>query len=231
MRSLPAFVSLIALLLALCAVVRLPAKENCWPVTMYLLIHAGATIGGWLLYERIGNTEAFTKAYVGLYSVMVAFAILVTMIAAGRASMWLVGIIGFGAAMTSLSEFADRTGNLAKDFVLFEAATLTFCGVCVLLTLAVPSSFGWDTCRKALAAFWLAQGLFHWFYAYGLHRDFQKWAVRSNWVPMAIAVLAFSWLAWQLSTHQWETARESFLQPPVSASVEHREPAYLSERR
>lgn len=224
MRVAATFLSLIALMLATGAVFRMPQKEVPRVLEIALIAQILYTLGPWIAMQRF---KPDTRAYLYIIEALGSLALLSTVAFTVYAAASLVGwiIASTIVLVAPISFFLGRFlfEEKALQYLTCQSFLFIVCGGLVLLSIVVPGGATWDAARKALCAFWIFQGIFHWFLAFGIDQNhYMRWMVRASWMPATIALIAFCWLALKLNNFQREAAREV---TPAMNSLEHRQPA------
>jgi len=223
MRHFATFVSVLVLVWAVTVTLRVPSADLTWVVPLNVMAQCFfALIALWglqktaishpnyLLFFNIGFFAVLVTAFICAGRFTAAFppeiAVPLMILCAGfsivviRAAFWRMEILHQG-----------RVPINQIPTVLF-AGVLLLCGSLSLVSLLAESRPALKISAVALGSFWFLLAIFFFAYAVGnihLHSTFQK---LNNFVPMMLAIVAFSWLAFQLSGLQREVARETVQQ-------------------
>jgi hypothetical protein len=215
MRGAETFLSFIALMLATMAAFKMPRKDLPAILIAVLLAQVAFTLVPMLARQRLNQFDPlYTDICVGLGLIVLAisasFAIVAIRPISGIAIALPIYAVLPVAALLGYRLYDD----LASRFLATMGFSFTVFGIVVLLSMVHPGGASWDAARCALAGFWIAEGLFHWFLPAFVAINYFGWMRRSQWIPALAAVVAFSWLAWKLDTNQRELSRQ-----PIQISV------------
>lgn len=231
------FVSVIPVLLCGALIWRLPPGEAPAGALAYIAFQALFAAGLWLAEQHLDpHGRGYAVAYAALAIGPLASAAYLA-----------------GALFRAASPF-DRTASLlwaiivaalATVFVLAAAflrdmslnvAITAAMGIALValgaMTLALlPDSGTPRLIAEVFAVFWLAEGAFHIPYASAVGGPKQPfWHQLAGWLPMAIAVVAFTFLGWQLWRGQRELSRQPSSYPAFFSPAPAPQPAERTSR-
>ena len=225
MRHLPTFASIVAVLLATGFVLRVPGRLISWTVTAYLIAQFFFAVIAWWGLQKGETSGTYLKYYACAFGCVLVLAVLVTIRMAmvhptGLGIFLLVGAAAQSAAIASviywelLKEYGGHV-PAACQIAAFQAAVLAFCGAVTLTVTAAKVETELWSVSMALGMFWSAIAFLSWGYALGITRSRGIWIHLNNFLPAFLAVVAFAWLAFQLSGIQSELSRQEVTQGVV----------------
>lgn len=230
MRNIPTLVSLIALLATAAAILRMPGRSLPWPVFAYVFAQMAFTLLAWLGLQRVFDTgRAYFVFYAIAFSCVMSFAIVVTLRMVlvhpkPLAAFMVVGAMAQSAAIAAivywqlLKEYNGEVPDACVVAVV-QGAVLAFCGAATLIaTAARVEPEIWAT-AFALGSFWTALASLSWAYSLGIVRQRGMWLHLNDFLPAFFAIVAFTWLAFQLNGLQREGALQEIHQT-VSVQAE-----------
>jgi len=218
--------SIIAVLLATGFVLRVPGRSISWTVPAYLIAQFFFAVIAWWGLQKV---DALSGSYMNYYALsfgsVLLLAVLVTIRMAmvhptGLGIFLLVGAAAQSAAIASviywelLKEYGGHV-PAACQIAAFQAAVLAFCGAVTLTVTAAKVETELWSVSMALGMFWSAIAFLSWGYALGITRSRGIWIHLNNFLPAFLAVVAFAWLAFQLSGIQSELSRQEVTQGVV----------------
>lgn len=223
MKHLPTAVSVLVLIWAVAALLRVPGRDLTWAVPGYVMTQClFALIAWWGLQRAAVNSHGYALFFsVGFFVVL-----LMAMVAAGRflavfppglAIFVILGTVASATATASvaywrlLSIYSHGVPHSLLTTVL-HGAILSTCGSATLLTLFAEQRPALRIAAFSLGSFWFLLGSFFFVYSVGIVRMYTAWTRLNHYVPMMLVIAAFSWMAFQLSGLQREGAREAVTQ-------------------
>ena len=223
MKHVPTAVSVMVLIWAVAAILRVPGRDLTWTVPGYVMTQCLFVLVAWWGLQRsaVNSTEYRTFFAFGFF-----FVLLMAMIATGRFLAVFPSVLGMvvifgtiGSACTTAAVVYWRLEIIYREGVpavlqstVAQATILSFCGSATLLTLFADLKPAFRIAASALGAFWFLLGGFFFAYCVGILRMYGPWARLNQYVPMMLAIAAFAWMAFQLSTMQREAAPEAVAQ-------------------
>lgn len=227
MKFIPTFVSVIALVWAASAVLR--CDRLPWLVPTYVIAQCLFALIGFLGLQR---SVLESRGYLWFFGVAFGAVLLSAIAFTGwvahrhdlHLGVWLVvgGVLHASAAGAIVySELLKAYSAMHRpvpdqfSMAVFQGAVLVFCGSVTLISLALQMSPELRVVTLALGSFWLATGILMGAFALGLTRNVRPWLMLNNWLPAMLALVAFAWMAFQLSKLQREVAHEAL--PEVMA--------------
>lgn len=234
MRQIPTFVSIVAIACASALTLRIAGRELSWTVPVYVIAQFFfGLVGWWGLQRGDKHQTAYLWAFVGMFSLVIFCAFLATgRLVAVAFDFGGAMLDAVGAAVISGVVFALVAKRLAVDdqiafwkvIILAQAGLFLFCGVATFLTLIAGLRPAPQSVALALGGFWSLVGAFMFAHAIGIERTFgPRWSRLNDFAPQMLAIIAFSWLAFQLSSCQHEGSRQvvpSFVAAPLTAEEE-----------
>ena len=217
MRHLATFVSVVALVWAVSATLRVPGLT--WTVPLNVMAQCFFAL---LALWGLQKTAIQSPSYWLFFNLGFLLVLLTALICSGRflaalpleiAIVVMVSCIAFSLAVARVAVWrmeALNHGRIpAKEFpLIWQGAILLLCGSVTLISLLAETRPALQISATALGCFWFLLGCFFFAYAVGnihLHTQFQ---MLNRYLPAMLAIVAFSWLAFQLSGLQAETARQ-----------------------
>ena len=219
MRHLPTLASIIAVLLAAGCVFRVPGRAIPWTVPAYLVAQFFFAVIAWWGLQKTDIGGSYLTYYAWSFGSVLLLAIAVTIRMALIHPRGLALFLIFGAAAQSAAvagviywELSKEYGGHVPNFcqiAVFQAAIMAFCGAVTLtVTAAKVESELWAV-AMALGFFWSSIAFLSWGYALGITRSRGIWIHLNNFLPAFLAIVAFAWLAFQLSGLQGEAAKQA----------------------
>jgi hypothetical protein len=215
------FAAAIACLWLIGLLLRFPAKKVVWPVLAYLLAHLLRYAGAWMMLQRVPlESPSYAKFYMATAIPVVLAALVIAtyyLLEFGWAGLVAMAMcVCFGAfVMAWLSLWISR----APAYFLVTNGALLACAVGVLLSVAHPGGAIESAIKLGFGCYWLAQSAFMLAYAMAHLNPQLAWAIRHQWVPSFVALVAMVWLICKLSGGQRELVRQSYRADRAAASV------------
>ena len=217
MRSIPTFVSVIALLWCSAMVLRL---SGTWVIPAYVICQSlFALVGFWGLQKNATDSPWYWAFYLPTFFAVLLLAVIVAIKFVVVYPVGLGLIVLFGSLVSAVAACSVTYYQLLKMFradvpigqavLCIQAGILCFCGSATLLTLAEPMSPAMHSTALALSIFWLSIGSLLFAYLLGIQRTFGLWAGLNLWLPSFLAIACFGWLAFSLSGLQLEAGRQA----------------------
>jgi hypothetical protein len=218
--------SIIAVLLATGFVLRVPGRSISWTVPAYLIAQFFFAVIAWWGLQKVDALSGSYMAYYALSFGSVLFLAILVTIRMAMVHPTLLGIfLLVGAAAQSAAIASVIYWELLKEYgghvpaacqiAAFQAAVLAFCGAVTLTVTAAKVETELWSVSMALGMFWSAIAFLSWGYALGITRSRDIWIHLNNFLPAFLAVVAFAWLAFQLSGIQSELSRQEVTQGVV----------------
>lgn len=216
MKLLLPLLSLLAVAWALYALARLPAADAPANVLGYLFAQFCWVAIGCYALARISPLD---RVYLYIYFLPAvpafAFAGRVVWHYSGRWPLGLAvaaGAVHAAAILYIVRHFLLRGWHLDSlplpaALLLIESALFFLAGTALLVSLSAPGKPMADVLCAGLGLFWLAQGVFHFAFCLGLVSNRMAWVARSEWLPSAVAIFIFCWIAFAASSHQAELSQ------------------------
>jgi hypothetical protein len=227
MRYAPTFFSVVALLWCSAAVLRIP--NLTWAVPAYVIAQCAFALIGFLGLQK--SSEG-SKAYIAFFLVTFCAVLVLAMTVTGRllitypfgiACFVIAGSVLYAAATAGVVyyQLLKLYGDVPmwSTVIVIQAAVLSMCGSATLLTLVEPMSPALHAVALSLSLFWMAMGAFFFAYVLGVERTLGLWSRLNLYLPSMIAVVAFSWLAFQLGTIQREAAPQAVTSDRMQTQV------------
>jgi hypothetical protein len=226
------FLSVVALLITLALSLRIPSHALPWLVPAYLAAQSLFVIVGWLGLQR-DNVES--RAYLIFFGVgfllvlgfAIAFAIRMAFVHPKVLGIWLIATsFSFGALLSAVVYLELRKIYGIHpippqcQMATLQGGVLLFCAASSLVALFTELAPEFRYAVTAFGAFWMLLGILALGYAIGIIRNRQVWLHLNDFLPAFLAIVAFSWLAFQWGRLQAETSRQA-----VPASVQELVPA------
>lgn len=209
MRTIPTFVSVLAVIWAAASCVR--ASGLGWPIPAYVIGQCFFVLSAWLSlqkwlpgdthYRWLFNLSFFAVLGLALTATARFLAVFPPALAA---FVFLAGLFSVCATAAVvywrlLEIYTDRVPQALAATVL-QASILTFCGSSTLLTLFAPAKAEVCISATALGTFWFLMGAFFFAYCIGIVRMHTAWARLDYYFPAMLAIASFGWMAWQLGS-------------------------------
>ena len=229
MRHIATFVSVVALIWAVCATLKVPGHDLTWPIPLNVMAQCFfALLALWGLQKTAIQSPTYLLFFnLGFMAVMVT-----ALICAGRftaafpfeiaapliAICVLFALWMFRSAIWRMALLHKGAIPLKEIPVVVFASVLLLCGLLSVASLIAESRYPLKVSAIALGGFWLLLAVFFFAYAIGnihLHTTTQKF---NHFVPSMLAIVAFGWLAFQLSGLQAEASREQVPQQTLEAT-------------
>ena len=222
MRHLTTLASVIALIAATGMSMRYYGRQLPWLVTAYLAAQCLFTLIAWWGIQRDSLDSVSYMRFFGVVFALVlvfaiSFAVKIAFIHPRVLGIWLL----LGSLFQSSAFAAIVSLELAKTYrvvpaqlqmAVFQGFVLCFCGAVTLIALATNLHPEMRFAVTALGLFWTALGLLAFCWALGIGRNRGMWLHLNNFLPAMMAVVAFGWLAFQLSNLQAEGSRQEVTQ-------------------
>lgn len=227
MRYVPIFFSVVALLWCSAMVLRLPPREVTWCIPAYVITQC---IFSLIAFLGLQKGSEYATSYRMFFAITFSAVLILSMCVMGRlVCAYPVGlgiIVILGSLGISITACAVTYYQLLKlfhsevpiwyAFLCAQAAVLLTCGIATLLTVPEPAPPSLHVISIALSLFWLLTGVFLLAYMLGFVRTTGvTWNNLNQYVPPMLAAICFGWLAFQLSSLQGETARQSVVSDRV----------------
>lgn len=218
MNSVPTLVSVLFLVWA--SAVTLHVQGIGWWIPAYVVAQCLFVLLAWFGMLRLALGAGSYAALFNLtFFAVLALALiascnfLISAFPAGLAAYVVIGA-AFSASGTAAVVYWRLLG-IYKDGVpasllalVFQAAILSFCGTCTLLTLFAPAKAELRIAAQSLGLFWFLMSAFFFAYCVGIVRMHTAWAELNYWVPMFVACACFGWLAWRLGHLEMQPVTE-----------------------
>jgi hypothetical protein len=230
MKHLPTIVSVLVLIWAVASLIRVPWRDLTWAVPAYVMAQCIFALVAWWGLQR---TAVTSSGYAMFFTGGFFFVLLVALIATSRfldvfpvplAVFVLIGT--FTSAMATAAAAYWRLLRIYTDGVphsllttVLQGAILSFCGSATLVTLFAEQKPALRISAITLGAFWFLLGSFFLAYSVGIVRMYTAWSRLNHYVPMMLTIVAFSWMAAQVSGLQRESARQLAQHHATAAQV------------
>jgi len=219
-KHLPTFISIVVLAWAVAAAIRVPGKELSMSVPAYLIAQCFfALIAWWGLQRAHVSSRSYVIFFALGFLIVLLMAVLCTsrfLSALPRTLAAVAAIAGMASASATAMMAYWKLLNLYPHGVpatlistIFQGSILSACGSATLLTLFADLPRPTQVAAMSLGLFWLLLGSFFFAYSAGILRMHTTWSRLNHYIPMMLAIIAFGWLALNLSGLQREMARET----------------------
>lgn len=221
MKQLATFFSVIALIWAAAASLRFAGSSLPWSVPAYLIAQCLFALVGWWGLQRAslesrGYLLFFAVGFAAVLLLACAFAFRVTFVFPRILAAWLLLAAFFAAACVSSITYFEvlKIYGAVKVppqllLALFQGGVLSCAGVVTFSTLLhAPLAPELRFVATAFGAFWITLGILAFGWAVGVTRNRQVWLHLNDFLPAFLAIVAFTWLAIQLSGLQRELSRQ-----------------------
>lgn len=219
MKHLPTIVSVLVLIWAVASLVRVPGQDLTWAVPAYVMAQCIFALVAWWGLQRAAVTSS---GYAMFFTGGFFFVLLIALFATSRfltvfpISLAIFVLLGtFSSAMAAAAVAYWRLLGVYTNGVphsllttVLQGALLSFCGSATLLTLFAEQKPALRISAIALGGFWFLLGSFFLAYSVGIVRMYTAWSRLNHYIPMMLTIVAFSWMAAQVSGLQRESARQ-----------------------
>lgn len=216
MKHIPTFVSLIAALLAAGFSVRF--RSLPWLVPAYLIAQTLFTVVTWVAIQRDElDSPVYMKVFGALFVVVLGLAVWLSVsFLAGHSCRWwaIVSAVSLSACVgvAIYERLSQVYGSVPPQITLalLNGAVLSFCGLTVFISLIVEPEPATRYAAIALGSFWSVLGVLSFAFSLGIMGVKRAaWIHLNDFVPSFLAIVFFSWLAFQLNGLQAETAQQA----------------------
>jgi hypothetical protein len=192
-----------------------------WFVPAYLIAQClFALIGLWGLQrdtvESPGYLYFFTAGFLLVLGFAIAFAAHISRVHPKVLGIWLLcTAASFGACLSAIVYLELRKIYGIHpippqcQMAVLQGGILVFCGSASLVALFTELAPELRYAVIALGLFWMTLGILALGYALGIIRNREVWIHLNDFLPAFLAIVAFSWLAFQWGRLQAETSRQA----------------------